>query len=185
MGRLSVSRVSKVAIYLSLAPSWLTINFYWTQALRERSCGSFCCALRSPEPIPDRERHPPALARTAVAQFRTTGAWSCIVSDVLCIPAPLSWSRSRNIAGSSNKDASGHPPFFCITAQGISKSPVSYIPRNTGQGKALNLYSPVRLPRAEGEDTWCLLITIVDEGDLSGVQCCKAESLGQWDTRWG
>ncbi|KIK01456.1 hypothetical protein K443DRAFT_564736 [Laccaria amethystina LaAM-08-1] len=90
-----------------------------------------------------------------------------------------------NIAGSSNKDASGHPSFFSVTAQGISRCPVSYIPRNPGQGKALNLPSPARLPRADGEDTWCLLVTIADKGDLSGVQCSMVESLGQWDTRWG
>lgn len=67
----------------------------------------------------------------------------------------------------------------------MSKCPVSYIPRNPGQGKALNLHNPARLPRADGEDTWCLLVTVVDGGDLSGVQCSMVESLGQWDTRWG
>ncbi|KAF8075128.1 ribonuclease P 40kDa subunit-domain-containing protein [Lyophyllum atratum] len=73
-------------------------------------------------------------------------------------------------------------PFVAITAHACSASPVSYVPppsARSGSGDG-----PVRLARADGEDTWCLL-AMPGSADSQTVDWSIVESLGQYDTRWG
>lgn len=68
-------------------------------------------------------------------------------------------------------------PFVAITAQTFPNSPVSYIP-DSGEG-------PVRMPREDAEDTWCLILTPSRGSGEAQAQWVMAESVGKWDTRWG
>ncbi|KAF8216651.1 ribonuclease P 40kDa subunit-domain-containing protein [Mycena galopus ATCC 62051] len=68
------------------------------------------------------------------------------------------------------------PQFVSITSHAFPTAPVSYIP----QGKD-GLKTPARVPSADGEDTWSLLIA--REGDAK--RWCLAESIGPLDKRWG
>ncbi|KAG6840569.1 hypothetical protein C0991_005758 [Blastosporella zonata] len=69
-------------------------------------------------------------------------------------------------------------PFVAITAHKCAASPVSYIsPSSSPQDR------PARLPRADGEDTWCLFAT--PGAESRSIDWALVESLGQYDTRWG
>jgi len=74
-------------------------------------------------------------------------------------------------------------PFIAITSHAYPVSPVSYIPPSTLTGTASALENPVRLPRRDGEDTWCLLAVPGDSSPLE--EWALVESLGQYDARWG
>lgn len=45
--------------------------------------------------------------------------------------------------------------------------------------------TPVRLPRGDGEDTWCLLAVPEAVDSQTPGTWSLVESLGQYDTRWG
>ncbi|KAJ3495714.1 hypothetical protein NLJ89_g10584 [Agrocybe chaxingu] len=79
------------------------------------------------------------------------------------------------------------PNFASITCHALTSSPVSYIPYTTAETGALKAptHVPAKLPRAEGEDTWSLLFERPTDGSENVVRWCLAESLGQWDARWG
>jgi ribonuclease P/MRP protein subunit RPP40 len=64
--------------------------------------------------------------------------------------------------------------FVAITSHAIPTAPVSYIP----PGKD-GLKTPARVPSADGEDSWSLLVA------LQAKRWCLAESIGPLDTRWG
>ncbi|PPQ78681.1 hypothetical protein CVT25_010702 [Psilocybe cyanescens] len=92
-------------------------------------------------------------------------------------------------------------PFVGITCHALCSSPISYIPYTTSATGALQKPPsvPLKLPRKDGEDTWSLIIersvsNAVDikmdgdnnsDGDSARLEWCLAESLGQWDARWG
>lgn len=80
----------------------------------------------------------------------------CVVHDLLC---------HRTI------------PFACLAASSIPLSPVTVVPTRT-----TNAYAG-RAPRSGSEDSWCLLITSQDNGEIA--QYIVAESVGRWDARWG
>lgn len=67
------------------------------------------------------------------------------------------------------------PSFVAVTAQCIGTSPVSYLPADPSKAP------PLRAPRPEAEDTWSLLYVKEDAGSAWVL----AESVGQWDKRWG
>jgi len=73
-------------------------------------------------------------------------------------------------------------PFLSFVGHGVPGSPVGYIP----PGDSRN--APLRAPRPESEDTWSLILS--NNSDTSTTtspapQWALAESIGQWDTRWG
>jgi len=79
-----------------------------------------------------------------------------------------------------------HPGSFVgITCHALPTSPVSYIPYTMTENGSLRLSGdvPARFPRADGEDTWSLIL----ENDTreEGIRWVMVESLGQWDARWG
>ncbi|KJA23551.1 hypothetical protein HYPSUDRAFT_137715 [Hypholoma sublateritium FD-334 SS-4] len=83
------------------------------------------------------------------------------------------------------------PPFVGVAAHALSGSPVSYLPYTSVAAAgdipaALQAPAkvPAKVPRAEGEDTWC---AIFERGAVAGagLQWCLGESLGQLDARWG
>ncbi|OSD04826.1 hypothetical protein PYCCODRAFT_1407031 [Trametes coccinea BRFM310] len=67
------------------------------------------------------------------------------------------------------------PSFISVTAQSIGMSPVSYLPAD------INKIPPTRLPRADAVDTWSLVYV----GEGTGSWWILADSVGQWDQRWG
>ncbi|KAJ7043733.1 ribonuclease P 40kDa subunit-domain-containing protein [Mycena alexandri] len=71
--------------------------------------------------------------------------------------------------------ATNNPPFIALTAHALPVSSVSYIP------DANNLKTPARMPRADGDDTWCLIVA----GESNSKRWCLAESVGGLDARWG
>ncbi|OBZ73590.1 hypothetical protein A0H81_06348 [Grifola frondosa] len=75
------------------------------------------------------------------------------------------------------------PPssFVCITSQGVPTSPVSYLPPHR------LIKTPLRAPRAESEDTWSLLFSNGGQNYQTedNLWWALAESIGQWDMRWG
>lgn len=75
--------------------------------------------------------------------------------------------------------------FASVTSRALSESPLSYIPPAvlTAGAKAGVDSLPVRVPRSNGEDTWCAVLTPAN--DEEGISWAIVESLGQWDTRWG
>ncbi|KAI0773325.1 ribonuclease P 40kDa subunit-domain-containing protein [Trametes elegans] len=75
---------------------------------------------------------------------------------------------------SPNAPAAG---FVAVTAQCIGSSPVSYLPTESSK------VPPVRVPRRDAEDTWSLVYA-KDPAD-GGSWWALAESVGQWDQRWG
>ncbi|KAJ7696535.1 ribonuclease P 40kDa subunit-domain-containing protein [Mycena rosella] len=75
--------------------------------------------------------------------------------------------------------SAGAPQFVSITAHAFPESPVSYIPQ--GKDGAASLKSPARVPRADGEDVWCMVVS--RDGDTA--RWCMAESIGPLDARWG
>ncbi|KAF9466137.1 ribonuclease P 40kDa subunit-domain-containing protein [Collybia nuda] len=75
-------------------------------------------------------------------------------------------------------------PFISITSHALSSSPVSYISPSTHSGTVTPLETHLRVSRADGEDTWCLLAVPGSSGSQS-ISWAIVESLGQLDTRWG
>ncbi|KAF9446903.1 hypothetical protein P691DRAFT_672584 [Macrolepiota fuliginosa MF-IS2] len=85
-------------------------------------------------------------------------------------------------------------PFVAITAHGITNSPVVYLPqprvgskrnrKNTAPASDLPPPPPppAHLPRRDGEDTRCLILTRSEAGDVKSI---LVEAVGQWDARWG
>lgn len=70
------------------------------------------------------------------------------------------------------------PAFVALTAHACGAAPVGYVPPGNGKdGKA-----PARVPRAEGEDAWCVVVTGAGAGT---TRWCVAESIGPLDARWG
>ncbi|RDB23461.1 Ribonuclease P protein subunit p40 [Hypsizygus marmoreus] len=74
-------------------------------------------------------------------------------------------------------------PFIAITSHAFSSSPVSYIPSSSSNSNS-GTDGPLRLPRADGEDTWCLLAS-PGSAESQTLDWSIVESLGQYDTRWG
>ncbi|KAJ6518928.1 ribonuclease P 40kDa subunit-domain-containing protein [Mycena sanguinolenta] len=76
------------------------------------------------------------------------------------------------------------PQFVSLTSQAFPTAPVSYIPSGADGFK-----TPARVPTADGEDTWSLLVAkegdanVAKEGDAK--RWCLAESIGPLDKRWG
>ena len=79
-----------------------------------------------------------------------------------------------------------HTSFVGVTCHALPTSPVSYIPyrmREDNGSLQVSGNVPARFPRADGEDTWSL---ILESGTgEEGIQWIMVESLGQWDARWG
>ncbi|KAF5373274.1 hypothetical protein D9615_007397 [Tricholomella constricta] len=77
-------------------------------------------------------------------------------------------------------------PFVAITAHAHSASPVAYIPTSarSGSSGAGAGGGPVRMARAEGEDTWCVF-AMPGAADSHSLEWAMVESVGQYDTRWG
>ncbi|KZP19356.1 hypothetical protein FIBSPDRAFT_862773 [Athelia psychrophila] len=82
-------------------------------------------------------------------------------------------------------------PFVSVTAHAWPTAPVTYIP---SPAREQSRDPPLRLPRDDAEDTWSLLLACGQvvgsgsgmEGDAAGeVRWALAESIGQWDSRWG
>ncbi|KAI0372624.1 hypothetical protein BV20DRAFT_963655 [Pilatotrama ljubarskyi] len=67
------------------------------------------------------------------------------------------------------------PSFVAVTGQSVGTSPVTYLPGEPSKPP------PLRAPRADAEDTWSLVYAR-DTGEAWWV---LAESVGQWDKRWG
>ncbi|KAH7921230.1 hypothetical protein BV22DRAFT_1107313 [Leucogyrophana mollusca] len=82
--------------------------------------------------------------------------------------------------------------FIAITRHAYPQSPVSFIPPSgttaePGISIEVQKEVPLRVPRADSEDTSCLILTPFSDGELSkddGIWV-MAESVGQWDARWG
>ncbi|KAJ6498339.1 hypothetical protein DFH09DRAFT_1376151 [Mycena vulgaris] len=70
--------------------------------------------------------------------------------------------------------STGSPHFAAITAHALPAAPVGYLPPGNGNGKG-----PARVPRADGEDAWCVLV------DGARARWCLTESIGGLDARWG
>jgi len=66
--------------------------------------------------------------------------------------------------------------FIGVVVHGVPTSPVGYLSLSSQQ-------SPSRVPREESEDTWSLIIS--KQSDVDEVRWIMAESVGQWDARWG
>ncbi|TFK39770.1 ribonuclease P 40kDa subunit-domain-containing protein [Crucibulum laeve] len=71
--------------------------------------------------------------------------------------------------------------FVSVTSQAFSEAPLSYIPPAAFLPGSKGLEAPVRLPRADGEDTWSIMVVPSSEC----IRWSLVESLGQFDTRWG
>ncbi|KAJ6515011.1 ribonuclease P 40kDa subunit-domain-containing protein [Mycena vitilis] len=79
------------------------------------------------------------------------------------------------------------PPFVAITSHAFPQAPVSYLPpANAKDGKPL-AKTPARVPSADGEDTWSLVVARGGDAGENGdaARWCLAESIGALDTRWG
>ncbi|KAJ7492009.1 hypothetical protein FB451DRAFT_1021813, partial [Mycena latifolia] len=74
------------------------------------------------------------------------------------------------------EDAADAPQFVALTAHALPAAPVSYVP--PGKSK-----SPARVPRADGEDAWCVVIAREPAG--GEARWCVTESIGPLDARWG
>ncbi|KAJ7429701.1 hypothetical protein FB451DRAFT_1069856, partial [Mycena latifolia] len=72
--------------------------------------------------------------------------------------------------------AADAPQFVALTAHALPAAPVSYVP--PGKSK-----SPARVPRADGEDAWCVVIAREPAG--GEARWCVTESIGPLDARWG
>lgn len=73
--------------------------------------------------------------------------------------------------------------FVAITRHGYGTSPVGVIPLLFLPEASLNMVSqdaPLRTPRPDAEDTGCLILGPGKNGTF-----VLAESIGQWDARWG
>lgn len=108
---------------------------------------------------------------------------STYCSSSLLNPFHLLNSASIKTRLNSDTDISGKP-FIAITSHAISASPVSYIPQSGGASTS-PLEGPVHLPRADGEDTWCLVAACSGSDEEQTVDWSIVESVGQYDTRWG
>ncbi|KAI0954502.1 hypothetical protein AcW1_006379 [Taiwanofungus camphoratus] len=71
--------------------------------------------------------------------------------------------------------------FLSLVGHSIPNSPVTYI------SPSAPFHSPLRAPRSESEDTWCLIVAKGpnDSETRTGSKWVLAETVGQWDTRWG
>lgn len=112
-----------------------------------------------------------------------------VIDTVLCVSsfrAVLLRIRLINVHRLSlkeMKDDASSGSFVSVTSHALSESPLSYIsPTVLVAGAKASLDSlPVRVPRSDGEDTWCALLAPAN----GGISWAMVESLGQWDTRWG
>ncbi|KAK7677581.1 hypothetical protein QCA50_019392 [Cerrena zonata] len=77
-------------------------------------------------------------------------------------------------------DLSLESPYAALVGQSVATSPVTYIsPPPLSQ-------SQPRAPREDSEDTWALLFSHTNNSNNSSdVRWVLAESIGQWDARWG
>ncbi|KIL69217.1 hypothetical protein M378DRAFT_70203 [Amanita muscaria Koide BX008] len=76
-------------------------------------------------------------------------------------------------------------PFVSIVCHSVTSTALSYIsPKNTSV--VPSSAEALRLPREDGEDSWCLYATRLrpDKGD-NEVDWLLAESVDKCDTRWG
>ncbi|KAH8103482.1 ribonuclease P 40kDa subunit-domain-containing protein [Cristinia sonorae] len=64
--------------------------------------------------------------------------------------------------------------FVAITGQSFTNTPVAHMLRNVPSK---------RVPKRDGEDTWCMVIATQKEGSVR--RWVLAESVGPHDTRWG
>ncbi|KAI0923402.1 hypothetical protein AcV5_008964 [Taiwanofungus camphoratus] len=71
--------------------------------------------------------------------------------------------------------------FLSLVGHSIPNTPVTYI------SPSAPFHSPLRAPRSESEDTWCLIVAKGpnDSETRTGSKWVLAETVGQWDTRWG
>jgi len=87
------------------------------------------------------------------------------------------------------------PPFVAVIGHAITSAPISYIPHTKAE-QTLTERAPFKLPRSDGEDTWCILLEHSKSvgNDSTGhppigadgrINWCLIESLGRWDNRWG
>jgi len=87
----------------------------------------------------------------------------------------------------------GTPSFVSITTHAWPTAPVAYIPSAKREPPR---EPPLRIPREDAEDSWCLLLAseqVQDsrtrgerlENATEEVRWALAESIGQWDSRWG
>jgi len=75
-------------------------------------------------------------------------------------------------------DIARETSFASVVGQSILQSPVTYVPVSASS------HPPLRSPRPESEDTWCLILQ--NSGDnSSGGRWLLSEVVGQWDSRWG
>lgn len=70
-----------------------------------------------------------------------------------------------------------------VTAHAFLTSPVSCIPESRKD-------APLRVPRNDAEDTWCLFLVPQPSGPTDTEEkntgnWAIAESIGKWDMRWG
>ncbi|KDQ26575.1 hypothetical protein PLEOSDRAFT_1105479 [Pleurotus ostreatus PC15] len=115
------------------------------------------------------------------------------------IDAILNWSKSSPPTTSL--------PFVSITAHSFLTSPTTYVPPTSSSDATKR--PPFRLPRADGEDTYCIIVKPVGgkgqsdgkargegTGAVDGSESLSAqdqslcswtmiESIGHWDARWG
>ncbi|KAJ7504262.1 ribonuclease P 40kDa subunit-domain-containing protein [Mycena galericulata] len=75
--------------------------------------------------------------------------------------------------------STGSPQFVSITSHGFPTAPVSYIP--PGKDGNPTVKTPARVPSADGEDSWCVLVA----RENGKTRWCMAESIGPLDARWG
>ncbi|KAJ7654503.1 ribonuclease P 40kDa subunit-domain-containing protein [Mycena polygramma] len=107
------------------------------------------------------------------------------VGDITCLRwrgflGPDFVQRVIDAVVNSNSSAAS-PPFVAITSHAFPQAPMSYIPP-AKDGKPL-AKSPARVPSADGEDTWSLVVT--RGGGENAARWCLTESIGALDTRWG
>jgi ribonucleases P/MRP protein subunit RPP40 len=83
------------------------------------------------------------------------------------------------------------PSFVSIAAHAFPASPVSFIlPSSfTDEAHMAQIETPSKVPRSDAEDTWSLVVvprTLATGGTESYARMwMMAESIGQWDKRWG
>ncbi|PFH50247.1 hypothetical protein AMATHDRAFT_75723 [Amanita thiersii Skay4041] len=82
----------------------------------------------------------------------------------------------------SSPNRSSPPSFVSIISHAVTKTPVAYInPRKASDAQA------VRVPREDGEDTWCFLglPCVRSEKGENDVNWVLVESADKLDSRWG
>lgn len=133
-------------------------------------CDPYIAVYASPEPS-----HLSAITAIRWNGFIPSNFVQKILESISYVPR-TAFSPTSRVAYASCRSPNLPPPsFVAVTAQCIGTSPVSYLPADP------NKAPPLRAPRPEAEDTWSLLYVKEDAGSAWVL----AESVGQWDKRWG